>query len=47
MPVGHCIARLHAKTSFLESAPIHFMADPAGLTEVSDSQLEQLAATWP
>jgi hypothetical protein len=43
MPVGQCIARLHARTSFLESAPVLFVTEPAALGSVSDRKLEEWA----
>jgi hypothetical protein len=42
MPVGYCIARLDAKTSFLESAPIHVQTDDPGLPELDDDELAVL-----
>jgi hypothetical protein len=39
MPVGYCISRLNARTSYLESAPIHFLTDPPGLAKISDADL--------
>jgi DNA helicase HerA-like ATPase len=44
MPVGYCIARLDAKTSFLESAPIHIHTDDPGLPELDDVDLAALLA---
>ena len=45
MARGYCIARLDAKESFLESAPVHFLTEPASLGEVTDDALARLAAT--
>lgn len=42
MPVGYCIARLDAKNSFLESAPIHIQTDDPGLPELDDDELSVL-----
>lgn len=42
MPVGYCIARLDAKESFLESAPIQIRTDDPGLPELSDEELAAL-----
>lgn len=39
MPVGYCVARLHARKSFLESAPVQFITEPAALGEVTDETL--------
>jgi hypothetical protein len=39
LPVGYCIARLNARRSYLESAPIHFLTDPPGLAKVTDADL--------
>jgi DNA helicase HerA-like ATPase len=44
MARGFCIARLDARDSYLESAPIHFRTDPPALAKVSDNQLRALAA---
>jgi hypothetical protein len=44
MARGFCIARLDARESYLESAPIHFRTDPPAISKVSDSQLRVLAA---
>jgi DNA helicase HerA-like ATPase len=41
MPVGHVIARLHARHHFLESAPVHFVTTPASLGKVTDAQLAE------
>jgi DNA helicase HerA-like ATPase len=43
MAMGFCIARMDAKESYLESAPIHFRTDPAAISKVSDTQLKALA----
>lgn len=43
MPEGYCLARLHAKHHFLESAPVLFRTDPAALARVTDAQLTELA----
>ena len=43
MPVGYCIARLHAKTSFLESAPVQLVVDPPAIGKVADDQLRAWA----
>jgi hypothetical protein len=45
MPVGHCIARLHARNHFLESAPVHFVTEPAALGKVTDEHLTAWAAS--
>jgi hypothetical protein len=45
MPVGHCIARLHARNHFLESAPVHFVTEPAALGKVTDDHLTVWAAS--
>lgn len=42
MPIGHCIARLNARTHYLESAPIHFLTDPPGLAKVTDAELARM-----
>jgi DNA helicase HerA-like ATPase len=42
MPVGYAIVRLHAKHSYLESAPVQILAEPAVLGRVTDEQLR----TW-
>lgn len=42
MARGYCIARMDARTSFLESAPIQFFTDPAPLPSLSDAAL----AAW-
>jgi len=39
MPIGYCVARLHARTSYLESAPVQFVTEPAALGQVNDEQL--------
>ena len=39
MPIGYCIARLNARTSFLESAPVQFVTEPASIGAVTDEQL--------
>lgn len=44
MPRGYCIARLDARESYLESAPVQLLVDPPGLPRVSDAQLESMAA---
>lgn len=44
MARGYCIARLDARESYLESAPIHFRTDPPAIAKVSDAQLRSLAA---
>jgi DNA helicase HerA-like ATPase len=43
MARGYCIARLDARDSYLESAPIHFRTDPPALSKVSDLQLCAIA----
>lgn len=43
MARGFCIARLDARDSYLESAPIHFRTDPPALSKVSDLQLRNIA----
>jgi len=43
MARGYCIARLDARDSYLESAPIHFRTDPPALAKVSDLQLRAIA----
>lgn len=43
MPVGYCIARLNAKTNYLESQPVHFLVEPASLGKLSDTDLSRLA----
>jgi len=43
MARGYCIARLDARDSYLESAPIHFRTDPPALSKVSDLQLRAIA----
>ena len=43
MPTGYCIVRLSAKTSWLESTPVHILTDPPALREVSDDELRALA----
>lgn len=45
MPIGHCIARLNARKHFLESAPVHFVTEPAALGQVNDEQLAHWART--
>lgn len=45
MARGFCIARLDARESWLESAPIHFRTEPAALAQVSDHHLAELAAS--
>lgn len=44
LPVGHCIARFHATDSYLESAPVHFVVEPAPLAKVTDEKLALWAA---
>lgn len=44
MARGFCIARLDAKDSYLESAPVHFRTDPPAIAKVSDAQLTAAAA---
>lgn len=44
MPVGQCIARLHARNNFLESAPVLFVTDPAAIGKVTDDQLRDMVA---
>jgi DNA helicase HerA-like ATPase len=44
MPVGQCIARLHARHSFLESAPVLFVTEPAAFGRVTDAHLSAWAA---
>jgi hypothetical protein len=46
MARGFCIARLDARDSYLESAPIHFRTDPPALAKVSDVQLRSIATSW-
>ena len=43
MPVGYAIVRLHAKESYLESAPVQIVSDIASMGRVSDEQLRQMA----
>lgn len=43
MPVGYAIVRLHAKTSYLESAPVQIVAEQPSLGKVSDDQLRRWA----
>lgn len=43
MPVGYAIVRLHAKNSYLESAPVQIVAEPAVLGHVTDEQLAEWA----
>jgi hypothetical protein len=43
MPVGYAIVRLHAKTSYLESAPVQIVCEPAVLGRVSDEHLRAWA----
>lgn len=40
MPVGYCIARLHAKSSYLEAAPVQLVVEPAAMGRVSNEQLK-------
>jgi DNA helicase HerA-like ATPase len=39
MPVGYCIARLHARGSYLESAPVQVVVDLPAIGRVTDEQL--------
>jgi DNA helicase HerA-like ATPase len=43
MPTGYAIVRLDAKKSYLESAPVQILTEPAGLTKVLDRDLAALA----
>ena len=43
MPVGYAIVRLHAKHSYLESAPVQILSEPAVLGRVTDEQLRAWA----
>ena len=43
MPVGYAIVRLHARESYLESAPVQIVAEPASLGKVTDEQLREMA----
>ena len=43
MALGYCIARLDAKESWLESAPVHFRTEPAALSRVKNATLQALA----
>lgn len=45
MPPGWAIVRLNAQTSYLESAPVQVVIDPVDLADVSDEDLEILAAS--
>jgi DNA helicase HerA-like ATPase len=47
MPVGYCIARLDAKTNYLESAPVQFLCDPPAMGTVRDAELTAWAAHHP
>jgi hypothetical protein len=42
MPVGYCIARLHARDSYLESAPVQLVVEPAAMGKVTNALLK----TW-
>lgn len=42
MPVGYCIARLHARDSYLESAPVQLVVEPAAMGKVTNDLLK----TW-
>jgi hypothetical protein len=42
MPTGYCIARLDARESWLESAPVQFLTDPAPISKLSDADM----AAW-
>lgn len=42
MPVGYCIARLDARTSWLESAPVQFLTDAPPFAKLTDAEM----ATW-
>jgi hypothetical protein len=44
MPVGYCIARLHARDSFLESAPVQIVVEPPALGRVTNDQLRAWAS---
>lgn len=44
LPVGHVIARFHARDHYLESAPIHFVAEMPTIAPVTDDQLTEWAA---
>lgn len=39
MPTGYCIARLDARESWLESAPVQFLTDPAPISKLSDEDM--------
>ena len=43
IPTGYVIVRLDAKHSYLESAPVQIITEPAGLTKVLDRDLAALA----
>lgn len=42
-PIGHMVARLNPRTSFLEAAPIHVVVEPASLGKVTDDHLAHWA----
>jgi DNA helicase HerA-like ATPase len=42
MARGFCIARMDARESYLESAPVHFKTEPPALSQVTDSQLRHI-----
>ena len=44
LPIGHVICRLNARNHYLESAPVHFVAEPPALAKVPDAKLVQWAA---
>jgi len=43
MAMGYLIVRLDAKHSYLESAPVQILVEPAALAKVSDAELAHLA----
>lgn len=44
MPVGHLLIRMRARNHYLESAPVHVVADPVGLPRITDKQLNRIVA---
>jgi hypothetical protein len=44
LPIGYCIARLSARTSYLESAPVQFLTTLPTLGKVTDTHLTKWAA---
>lgn len=47
MPTGYCIARLDARTSWLESAPVQFLTDPPPVGKLTDDQMAAWVARLP